>query len=154
MQASSASDVIAAQRSRSREGIREQLLQARDVLEIGLQNVSDARHAVARTDGKAIADISWAQVGPLHTKNLHCQATHPSIKYNTAGMVSQNNTDIKSRLVLSLKGQYSGPCDLRPLHFTVPSILKPAISDTILIFSIQISLYFKTTSNLRPKFHG
>ena len=49
---------------------------------------------------------------------------------------------------------YSGPCDLRPLHFTIPSILRPAISDTILIFSIQISLYFKTTSNLRPKFYG
>ena len=50
--------------------------------------------------------------------------------------------------------QYSGPCDLRPLHLTIPSILRPAISDTILIFSIQISLYFKTTSNLRPKFYG
>ncbi len=52
---------------------------------------------------------------------------------------------------------YSGPCNLRPLHFTIPSILRPAISDTILLFSIQISLYFKTTSNLhdlRPKFYG
>ncbi len=50
--------------------------------------------------------------------------------------------------------QYSGPCDLRPLHFTIPSILRSAISDNILMFSIQISLYFKTTSNLRPKYYG
>ncbi len=31
---------------------------------------------------------------------------------------------------------YSGPCNLRPLHLTIPSILRPAISDTILIFSV------------------
>ncbi len=30
---------------------------------------------------------------------------------------------------------YSGPCDLRSLHLTIPSIIRPAISDTILIFS-------------------
>ena len=49
---------------------------------------------------------------------------------------------------------YSGPCDLRSLHFTIPSTLRPAIGDTILIFSMQIFLYFKTTSNLRPNFYG
>ncbi len=27
---------------------------------------------------------------------------------------------------------YSGPCNLRPLYFTNPSILRPAISDTVL----------------------
>ncbi len=31
---------------------------------------------------------------------------------------------------------YSDPCDLRPLHLTIPSILKPAICDTIFIFLI------------------
>ena len=34
------------------------------------------------------------------------------------------------------------------LHF------KPAIIDTILIYSMHFSLYFKTTSKLRPKFYG
>ena len=41
---------------------RNQLIQARDILELGLQNVSFARQAVALTDGKSIADISWAKV--------------------------------------------------------------------------------------------
>ena len=42
---------------------REQLLQARDVLEQGLENVSRARLATSRTDGKCIADVLWAKVG-------------------------------------------------------------------------------------------
>ncbi len=49
---------------------------------------------------------------------------------------------------------YSDPCNLRPLHLTVPSIFRPAISDTIPIFSVQISFHFKTTSNLMPYFSG
>ncbi|XP_053377953.1 cilia- and flagella-associated protein 54-like isoform X4 [Mercenaria mercenaria] len=40
---------------------RNQLLQARDILELGLKNVSFARQAVALADGKSIADISWAK---------------------------------------------------------------------------------------------
>ncbi len=32
--------------------------------------------------------------------------------------------------------KYSGPCHLRPLHLTIPSILRPAISDNIAIFLI------------------
>nr|XP_022298605.1 cilia- and flagella-associated protein 54-like isoform X4 [Crassostrea virginica] len=40
---------------------RQQLLQARDILELGLKNVSYARQAVALSDGKSIADISWAK---------------------------------------------------------------------------------------------
>ena len=48
---------------------RNQLLQAREILELGLQNVSFARQAVALTDGKSIADISWAKV---RTRNLSC----------------------------------------------------------------------------------
>ena len=31
---------------------------------------------------------------------------------------------------------YSGPCDLRPFHLTIPSTSSPAISNTILIFSM------------------
>ncbi len=45
---------------------------------------------------------------------------------------------------------YSGPCDLRPLYLTIPCILRPNISDTTFIFPVYISLYFKTTFNLRP----
>ena len=41
---------------------RNQLLQARDILELGLKNVSFARQAVALADGKSIADVSWAKV--------------------------------------------------------------------------------------------
>ncbi|KAL4227140.1 hypothetical protein ACF0H5_015113 [Mactra antiquata] len=40
---------------------RNQLLQARDILELGLKNVSFARQAVALADGKSIADVSWAK---------------------------------------------------------------------------------------------
>ena len=42
--------------------MREQLIQARDILELGLRNVSYARKAVALSDGKSIADVSWAKV--------------------------------------------------------------------------------------------
>ena len=38
--------------------------------------------------------------------------------------------------------QQSGPCHLRPLHLTIPSILQLAIGDATLIFSIEVSLYF------------
>ncbi|KAK3608116.1 hypothetical protein CHS0354_004771 [Potamilus streckersoni] len=40
---------------------RNQLFQAREILELGLQNVSFARQAVSLSDGKSIADISWAK---------------------------------------------------------------------------------------------
>ncbi len=49
---------------------------------------------------------------------------------------------------------YIGPCDFRPLYLTIPCILRPDISGTTRIFSLQMSLYFKTTSNLRPNFAG
>ena len=45
--------------------MREQLIQARDILELGLRNVSYARKAVALSDGKSIADVSWAKVNRL-----------------------------------------------------------------------------------------
>jgi hypothetical protein len=38
------------------------LLQARDILELGLRNVAYARKASAQQDGKGIADVSWAKV--------------------------------------------------------------------------------------------
>jgi hypothetical protein len=41
---------------------RNQLLQARDILELGLRNVAYARKASAQQDGKGIADVSWAKV--------------------------------------------------------------------------------------------
>jgi hypothetical protein len=46
-----------------RQGPKEQLLQAREILELGLKNVSQARQAVALTDGNSIADIGWVKVG-------------------------------------------------------------------------------------------
>ena len=36
--------------------------QAREILELGLQNVSYALQVVALTDGKSIADIGWVKV--------------------------------------------------------------------------------------------
>ncbi len=47
---------------------------------------------------------------------------------------------------------YIGPCHLGPFHLRILSILRPAISGTTLILSILISLYFKTTFDLRPCF--
>lgn len=44
------------------QSVHEQLGQARDILELGLGNVSAARTAVALTDGKSIADVIWAKV--------------------------------------------------------------------------------------------
>ncbi len=44
-------------------GMREQLVQARDILAYGLENVSYARQVVALTDGRSIADVSWVKVG-------------------------------------------------------------------------------------------
>ena len=44
------------------QDMRSQLLQARTILELGLENVSYARQVVALTDGKSIADVGWAQV--------------------------------------------------------------------------------------------
>ncbi|XP_069141650.1 cilia- and flagella-associated protein 54-like isoform X4 [Argopecten irradians] len=41
---------------------RMQLTQAREILEMGLENVSYARQAVALNDGKSIVDVSWAKL--------------------------------------------------------------------------------------------
>ena len=54
-------------------GVREQLIQARDILELGLRNVSYAREAVALSDGKSIADVSWAKVSTVHDDLLTCR---------------------------------------------------------------------------------
>ena len=45
-------------------------MQARDILELGLRNVSYARKAVALSDGKSIADVSWAKVNRLFFVNI------------------------------------------------------------------------------------
>ena len=38
------------------------LSQAKEILDLGLKNVSFARKAVALNDGKNIADITWVKV--------------------------------------------------------------------------------------------
>ena len=43
--------------------VRDLLVTARTILELGLKNVSSARQVVALNDGKSIADISWSKVG-------------------------------------------------------------------------------------------
>ena len=53
---------LALWRRQREQAARDQLIQARDILELGLQNVSYARQVVALTDGKSIADISWVKV--------------------------------------------------------------------------------------------
>ncbi|XP_077980140.1 cilia- and flagella-associated protein 54-like [Glandiceps talaboti] len=40
---------------------KDQLILARDILERALQGISDARQAVALTDGKSIADVGWVK---------------------------------------------------------------------------------------------
>ncbi|XP_071490299.1 cilia- and flagella-associated protein 54-like [Diadema antillarum] len=54
------------------QGPREQLLLAREILERALQGVSFARTAVALTDGKSIADVSWV-------KDLNFTAQQPNV---------------------------------------------------------------------------
>lgn len=44
------------------QSIRDLLITARNILELGLKNVSVARQIVAVNDGKSIADISWSKV--------------------------------------------------------------------------------------------
>ena len=46
---------------------------------------------------------------------------------------------------------YSGPCNLRIVYLTILSILRLATSHTTL-FAISISIYLKTTFDLRPLF--
>ena len=41
---------------------KEQLIQARDILEMGLHYVSYAREVVAMSDGKSVADVGWVKV--------------------------------------------------------------------------------------------
>ncbi|XP_006820960.1 cilia- and flagella-associated protein 54-like [Saccoglossus kowalevskii] len=43
------------------QSAKDQLLLARDILERALQGISDARAAVALTDGKSIADVGWVK---------------------------------------------------------------------------------------------
>ena len=55
------------------------------------------------------------------------------------------DTNMPMLTVTASVRDYSGPCDLRPLHSTIPSNLRPAISDTILIH-----LQYKYLCILRP----
>ena len=45
------------------QSVKDLLITARNILELGLKNVSSARQVVALNDGKSIADISWSKVG-------------------------------------------------------------------------------------------
>ncbi len=73
-------------------------------------------------------------------KEIHCDinATIYLLLIYTGtinGTVPVFNVNKKLRqMLLSFALAYSGPCDLRPLHLTTPSILRPAISDLILIY--------------------
>ena len=48
----------------------DQLSQARDILQHGLDNINYARRTVALTDGMTIADVGWAKVQILYTFNI------------------------------------------------------------------------------------
>lgn len=50
--------------------IRDLLVTARNILDLGLKNVSSARQVVALNDGKSIADISWSKVSQSYTNNI------------------------------------------------------------------------------------
>ncbi len=53
------------------------------------------------------------------------------------------------------QGTVSTPCDLRPLHLTIPSILRPLSVTPFFYFQHKYpSLHFRSTSNLWPKFYG
>lgn len=44
------------------QSVKDLLITARNILELGLKNVSFARQVVALNDGKSIADITWSKV--------------------------------------------------------------------------------------------
>lgn len=63
------------------QGEREKLIAARDILELGLQNMSSAREATALTDGKSIADIGWVKVGKTTYELLSLIITHRKLTF-------------------------------------------------------------------------
>ena len=54
------------------QSVRDLLITARNILELGLKNVSSARQAVALNDGKSIADTSWCKVGRVCKRITIC----------------------------------------------------------------------------------
>ncbi len=46
------------------------------------------------------------------------------------------------------------PCNIRPLYLRIPSISRLDISNTTLIFSVEIYLHYKTASSFRSYFSG
>ncbi len=75
--------------------------------------------------------IFWTSVlhGPQPTINYWCNPITSPYPLHT-------HTHTPEKML------YGGPCNLRPLHLMILSILGPAISDTTLIFSIYMSLPF------------
>ncbi len=67
----------------------------------------------------------------LHLK----MGSFPLVKQICKAICIGLNTRVPT-VVHMYQWEYSGPCDLRPLHLTIPSILRPAISDTSLVFSV------------------
>ena len=80
--------------------------------------------------------------------NVDHQARNPS-----ALPIHQTNTvkpTVSERPVA-----YSGPCNLRPSHLPIPSILRPAISDTVLkYFQYKYSSILRPPPIIRPYFSG
>ncbi|CAH1784493.1 unnamed protein product [Owenia fusiformis] len=66
------------------QSVRDQLMQSRDILELGLQNISFAREVVATTDGKSIADISWV-------KEFNKELFEPVIPSTTTDIPTEND---------------------------------------------------------------
>ena len=53
-----------------RQPAKAQLLLAKEILALGLRNISVAREAVALADGRGIADIVWAKVRQFLRKKI------------------------------------------------------------------------------------
>ncbi|XP_052282343.1 cilia- and flagella-associated protein 54-like isoform X6 [Dreissena polymorpha] len=82
---------------------RSQLLQARDILELGLKNVSFARQAVALADGKSIADVSWAKE---LNEELFAPADHTTTESTTSEptAVGENPVNPEELIPESMRG--------------------------------------------------
>ncbi len=70
--------------------------------------------------------FAWAFRGPQERRILTCT----NDLYWLLLHVQQISGCYVVEVLPRLFHQYSGPCDLRPFHLIIPSILRPAISDT------------------------
>ncbi|XP_033102653.1 cilia- and flagella-associated protein 54-like isoform X3 [Anneissia japonica] len=95
------------------QGEREQLLTAREILTRALQGMSLAREAVALTDGKSIADISWMK----NKKTTNDDLENPEGVHNTLRDLHLELLFMYHRVCLKLAAMGPDPASLTQTRF-------------------------------------